>query len=224
MSAALPERVIASANGANTSMVFAGEDPVTGSSYVYLETLGGGMGGRNDRDGKDGVQVHITNTSNLPVEAIEMEYPLRVEEYSLVADSGGAGRWRGGLGLRRVVRPVGHVCEFSGVGERFRRGPPGIFGGEAGEAGVFILRRADGSSENLPGKLTSLSLHPGDAVTVETPGAGGYGNPKERSREKLAEDLYSGKFSRRYIEEHYGADMLSSLQSQGYVKEKPSGA
>jgi N-methylhydantoinase B len=80
MSAALPERVVGSANGANTSMVFAGEDPVTGSPYVYLETLGGGMGGRNDRDGKDGVQVHITNTSNLPVEAIEMEYPLRVEE------------------------------------------------------------------------------------------------------------------------------------------------
>jgi N-methylhydantoinase B len=224
MSTALPERIIASANGANTSMVFAGEDPATGTSYVYLETLGGGMGGRNDRDGKDGVQVHITNTSNLPVEAIEMEYPLRVEEYSLVADSGGAGRWRGGLGLRRVVRPVGHVCEFSGAGERFRRGPPGIFGGEAGKTGVFILQRADGSSENLPGKLTSLILHPGDAVAVETPGAGGYGSPKERSREKLAEDLLSEKFSRRYVEEHYGADMLASLQSQRHIKEKPSAA
>jgi N-methylhydantoinase B len=222
MSAALPERVIASANGANTSMVFAGEDPVTGSSYIYLETLGGGMGGRNDRDGKDGVQVHITNTSNLPVEAIEMEYPLRVEEYSLVADSGGAGRWRGGLGLRRVVRPVGHVCEFSGAGERFRRGPPGIFGGEAGKAGAFILQRADGSRENLPGKLTSLILHPGDAVAVETPGAGGYGSPKERSREKLVEDLRSEKFSRRYVEVHYGSDVLASLQSQWRVKEKPS--
>ena len=224
MSAALPERIIGSANGANTSMVFAGEDPVTGSSYVYLETLGGGMGGRNDRDGKDGVQVHITNTSNLPIEAIEMEYPLRVEEYSLVADSGGAGRWRGGLGLRRVVRPVGHVCEFSGAGERFRRGPPGIFGGGAGKAGVFMLHRADGSTENLPAKLTSLTLHPGDTVAVETPGAGGYGSPKERSQEKLGEDLCSGKFTRRYIEDHYGSDVLASLQSQGHSKEPPSGA
>jgi N-methylhydantoinase B len=213
MSAALPERVIGSANGANTSMVFAGEDPVTGAPYVYLETLGGGMGGRNDRDGKDGVQVHITNTSNLPVEAIEMEYPLRVEEYSLVVDSGGAGRWRGGLGLRRVVRPVGHVCEFSGVGERFRRAPPGIFGGEAGKVGVFTLRRADGSVENLPGKLTNLILHPSDAVAVETPGAGGYGSPKERSREKLAEDLCSEKFTSRYIEDHYGSDMLAFLKA-----------
>ena len=224
MSAVIPERTIASANGANTSMVFAGEDPTTGSPYVYLETLGGGMGGRNDRDGKDGVQVHITNTSNLPVEAIEMEYPLRVEEYSLVVDSGGAGRWRGGLGLRRVVRPVGHVCEFSGAGERFRRGPPGIFGGEAGKAGAFMLLRADGSIENLPGKLTSLILHPGDAVAVETPGAGGYGSPKERSREKLAEDLCSGKFTRRCIENHYGSDMLASQQSPNRIKEKPSAA
>ena len=224
MSAVIPERTIASANGANTSMVFAGEDPTTGSPYVYLETLGGGMGGRNDRDGKDGVQVHITNTSNLPVEAIEMEYPLRVEEYSLVVDSGGAGRWRGGLGLRRVVRPVGHVCEFSGAGERFRRGPPGIFGGEAGRAGAFRLLRADGSIENLPGKLTSLILHPGDVVAVETPGAGGYGSPKERSREKLAEDLCSGKFTRRCIENHYGSDMLASQQSPNRIKEKPSAA
>ena len=224
MSAVIPERTIASANGANTSMVFAGEDPTTGSPYVYLETLGGGMGGRNDRDGKDGVQVHITNTSNLPVEAIEMEYPLRVEEYSLVVDSGGAGRWRGGLGLRRVVRPVGHVCEFSGAGERFRRGPPGIFGGEAGRAGAFRLLRADGSMENLPGKLTSLILHPGDAVAVETPGAGGYGSPKERPREKLAEDLCSEKFTRRCIENHYGSDMLASQQSPNRIKEKPSAA
>jgi N-methylhydantoinase B len=221
MSAALPERVVGSANGANTSMVFAGEDPVTGSPYVYLETLGGGMGGRNDRDGKDGVQVHITNTSNLPVEAIEMEYPLRVEEYSLVADSGGAGRWRGGLGLRRVVRPVGHVCEFSGAGERFRRGPPGIFGGEAGKAGVFTLQRADGSIETLPGKLTSLILHPGDAVVVETPGAGGYGSPKQRSLERLAEDLCSEKFTPRYINDLYGSDVLAVLEASSSVKEPP---
>jgi N-methylhydantoinase B len=205
MSVALPERVIGSANGANTSMVFAGEDPATGSSYVYLETLGGGMGGRNDRDGKDGVQAHITNTSNLPIEAIEMEYPLRVEEYSLVVDSGGAGRWRGGLGLRRVVRPVGHTCEFSGAGERFRRGPPGIFGGQPGKAGAFILRRADGTVETLPGKLTGLRLQPSQAVVVETPGAGGYGSPKERTQEKLAEDLDSEKFTRGYLEDHYGA-------------------
>jgi N-methylhydantoinase B len=88
---ALPEKVIAAANGANTSAVFAGNDPATGRAYVYLETLGGGMGARATKDGKDGVQVGITNTSNLPVEAIEMEYPLRVLAY-LVGFGGGKER------------------------------------------------------------------------------------------------------------------------------------
>src|SRR5262249_4787591 len=110
----MPERAVAAANGANTVAVFTGDHPLTGQRYIYLETLGGGLGGRFAKDGRDGVQVHITNTSNLPVEAIEMEYPLTVEEYSLIADSGGAGRHRGGLGLRRVIRPVGHTCTFSG--------------------------------------------------------------------------------------------------------------
>ena len=79
----LPQAAVGAANGANSMAVFAGVDPDTGGAYVYLETLGGGFGGRDDRDGKDGVQVHITNTSNLPVEAIEMEYPLLVERYGL---------------------------------------------------------------------------------------------------------------------------------------------
>ena len=107
---AFPEKTIAAANGANTTAVFSGTDPRTGQPYLYLETLGGGMGARAMKDGKDGVQVHITNTSNLPIEAIEMEYPLLVEEYSLVADSAGAGQYRGGMGLRRMIRPRAHQC------------------------------------------------------------------------------------------------------------------
>ena len=97
---ALPERVIAGTNGANAAWVFSGVNPTTGQYYVYLETIGGGSGARATKDGLDGVQVHVTNTSNLPVECLEMEYPLFVEEYALVPDSGGAGRYRGGLGIR----------------------------------------------------------------------------------------------------------------------------
>ena len=124
----MPKQITGAANGANTSAVFAGVNPNNGQRYVYLETLGGGMGGRYSKDGKDGVQVHLTNTSNLPVEAIEMEYPLRVEEYSFVENSGGAGKYRGGLGIRRIIRPIAHKCEFSGVGERFKHSPWGVFG------------------------------------------------------------------------------------------------
>ncbi|MEM8976371.1 MAG: hydantoinase B/oxoprolinase family protein, partial [Pseudomonadota bacterium] len=199
----LPDQAIGAANGANTSIVFAGTDPGTGSPYVYLETLGGGMGARSDKDGKDGVQVHITNTSNLPIEAIEMEYPLRVESYGLVEDSGGAGRHRGGLGLRRVVRPIGHVCELNGVGERFRHQPWGIFGGKPGASGRFRLREPDGSIDELPPKTGRRWLSPDQAVIVETPGAGGYGQPATRTAEDLETDQASEKFSAEFMQRHY---------------------
>ena len=200
---ALPDRVVAAANGANTTAVFAGIDPRSGHGYVYLETLGGGMGARSMKDGKDGVQVHITNTSNLPVEAIETEYPLLVEEYSLVPDSGGAGRYRGGAGLRRVVRPVDHDCSFNGVGERFRHQPWGLFGGSAGASGRFFLRQATGETRRLDDKPSDIVVTPKDAVIVETPGAGGYGVPHERDPEQLADDVRSEKFSADYMNTNY---------------------
>ncbi len=200
---ALPEKVIAAANGANTSAVFAGNDPASGKPYVYLETLGGGMGARFTKDGKDGVQAGITNTSNLPVEAIEMEYPLRVLAYGFVEDSGGAGRTRGGLGIRRVVTPVGHNCEFSGVGERFVHQPWGLFGGEPGGTGQFLLTDADGATRRLPNKVR-MPLREGERVTVETPGAGGYGPPAERPAEAVAEDARTGKFSAEVLARAYG--------------------
>lgn len=201
---ALPDRAIGAANGANTSAVFAGIDPRTGRQYVYLETLGGGMGARATRDGKDGVQVNITNTSNLPVEAIEQEYPLRVESYALVEDSGGAGRHRGGLGIRRILRPVGHVCEFNGVGERFRHQPWGIFGGQPGAAGQFAIETDDGQRQSLPPKASGIRLGPDARVIMETPGAGGYGDPAGRTQDARQQDRESGKFSDAWMQRNYG--------------------
>ena len=203
---ALPGRVVAAANGANTTAVFAGTDPRRGAPYVYLETLGGGMGARPDRDGKDGVQVHITNTSNLPVEAIEAEYPLLVEEYGLIEDSGGAGRFRGGAGLRRRVRPVDHACVFNGVGERFSHRPWGLFGGSSGASGRFLLRERDGTLRRLPDKPDEVRLAPEQSLIVETPGAGGYGPPAERDPEGLRADRRSGKFSEAFLDRHYPGD------------------
>jgi N-methylhydantoinase B len=200
---AMPERVVAAANGANTTAVFAGSDPKTGRSYLYLETLGGGIGGRPTHDGKDGVQAHITNTSNLPVEAIEMEYPLLVEEYSLIEDSGGAGEFRGGMGLRRVVRPVDHTCSFNGVGERFRHQPWGVHGGLPGRTGRFLLRGDDCEPIRLDDKPGGVRVGSTQAVVVETPGAGGYGPPANRSAERIEADLESEKFTEPYIEQHY---------------------
>jgi N-methylhydantoinase B len=202
---ALPERAVGAANGATVTAAFYGVDPRSGRSYIYVESLGGGFGGRAAKDGKDGVQVHITNTSNLPVEAIEMEYPLRVESYGLVEDSGGPGKHRGGLGLRRVIRPVGHVTAFNGTAERFVHQPWGVFGGGPGGAGRFQLRRDDGGVEPVADKTSGVAFGPDCAIVIETPGAGGYGPPAERDAAALAEDARSGKFSQGFMARHYGA-------------------
>ena len=200
---ALPDDAVGAANGANTTAVFSGIDPRTGRGYLYLETLGGGFGGRSDRDGKDGVQVHITNTSNLPVEVIEMEYPLRVVSYGLIEDSGGAGTFRGGLGLRRVVTPVDHVSTFNGAGERFRNEPWGIFGGSPGKTGRFFHVKAADEIDELEIKPSGVRLAAGEEIVVETPGAGGYGDPKARAESAIEEDRESGKFSAEFIKRNY---------------------
>ena len=149
------------------------------------------------------MQVNITNTSNLPVEAIEMEYPLRVEEYALVEDSGGAGTYRGGMGIRRSIRPVDHQCEFNGVGERFRNRPWGIFGGKPGAHGAFAIKNDDGIGQSLPAKATCVKLTPSTTVVIETPGAGGYGPPSQRHAAAVTRDRESGKFSKRYLASNY---------------------
>ena len=192
------------ANGANTTAVFSGIDPRNGKPYLYLETLGGGAGGRSDRDGKDGVQVHITNTSNLPIEAIETEYPLRVVSYGFVADSGGAGRDRGGAGLRRVIAPVDHDCTFNGAGERFSHAPWGIFGGGDGRPGRFVLQ-GDGNETVLANKPSAVPLGRDQSIAVETPGSGGYGPAAERTPEAVAEDALSGKYSPDFLDRNYPA-------------------
>ncbi|APH72313.1 hypothetical protein BSQ44_13800 [Aquibium oceanicum] len=168
------DAVTAASNGSNTSAMFYGRDPRTGREYVYFETLGGGSGARRTRDGKDGVQAGLTNTSNLPVEAIETEYPLLVENYNLIEGSGGVGRTSGGRGVVRAIRPLGHATVFSGSGERFRHRPWGIDGGGAGRPGRFYVLR-DGVEEALSEKADRVEVGPADVLVVETPGGGGWG-------------------------------------------------
>lgn len=204
LAAAVPERVVGASNGANTTAVFSGRDPRNGRDYLYFETLGGGFGGRADRDGKDGVQVHITNTSNLPIEAIETEYPLRVVSYGFIEDSGGPGKYRGGGGLQRVIQPVGHECLFNGAGERFRNAPWGVFGGGAGRPGRYVLEGPEGA-RTLDVKPSGVDV-PADArIIVETPGSGGYGPASERDADAVEADRRSEKFTEAYLALHYAA-------------------
>jgi N-methylhydantoinase B len=194
----VPEKVVAACNGAVTASMFAGFDAEKCRHYVYIETQGGGMGARHDRDGLDGVQVHMTNTSNLPVEALENEYPLMVDRLELIPDSGGRGTYRGGMGIRKDIRVVGHTATFSTHADRQLLPPWGLFGGEAGRCGRFVItREATGRTDVLPsGKMSEIILADGDRVSVQTPGAGGWGPVSERPPSLHERDLRQGKVTR----------------------------
>lgn len=196
---AVPEKIIAACNGAVVSTTFSGTNPRTGEFYVYLETLGGGFGARATKDGLDGVQVHITNTSNLPIEGLEMEYPLRVERYELVRDSGGCGKWRGGMGLRRMIRIIGHDCRVDARGTRRLTSPWGLFGGM--EGGRFSIESDAGEPAYNKNKI---ELKHGQVISVVTPGAGGYGDPAERDNDLVKKDLAEDRISKKTAEEIYG--------------------
>jgi N-methylhydantoinase B len=209
----LPDgQAMASCNDVMPSMVFSGPR-AGGGTYVYLETLGGGAGARADMDGMDGIQVHITNTSNLPAEAMEIEYPLLVEEYALVTDSGGAGRYRGGMGIARQIRSLSDsvVCSARCDGARF--GAAGLDGGlEGGRSRVFLnYGRAD--QAQIDNKTSGLSLKAGQSIRLETPGGGGYGAPANRSVADLAEDLRTGKLTPEAALQAYGPALLAQAQA-----------
>lgn len=196
---AIPDRIIAACNGANIASYFSGVDPRTGQYYVYLETIGGGFGARATKDGLDGVQVHVTNTSNLPVECLEVEHPLQVERYELVDDSGGAGKWRGGMGIHRRVRVVGHEARVGVNSTRRLSAPWGLFGG--GEGGKARIAVSEGAA---PMRRGSGVLRPGEAISIVTPGAGGHGDPRERDRALVERDLREGAIPAEAARERYG--------------------
>ena len=136
--------------------------------FTYYETIGGGQGACPEADGPSGVHVAMSNTLSTPVEALELQYPLRVERYGLRLGSGGAGAHRGGDGVIRELRAL-EACRLSIISERRRHAPQGERGGEPGAPGSNLL-----NGEPLPGKVI-LDLAAGDVITIETPGGGGFG-------------------------------------------------
>jgi N-methylhydantoinase B len=188
-----PEEVMASSNDVLPAIVFSGRHRRHNRTYVYLETLGGGAGARLGRDGMDGIQVHVTNTSNLPVEALENEYPLLVEEYGLVPGSGGAGRSRGGLGIARQIRALEDGTVFGCRSDSHLTRAEGVFGGGDGAPGRLVLNSGRPHQQELTSKVSRLVLRAGESMGIETPGGGGAGAPGERKTELREEDGRSGK-------------------------------
>ena len=171
---AAPDRVPA-CSGGTMSNVMLGGTGADGRSWAFYETNGCGMGARPSADGIDGIQCHMTNTLNTPIEAIEREYPLRIVRYELADGTGGAGRRQGGSGLVRAIELVEGSAHATLLADRQTLAPPGALGGESGACGRHELTRDD-VTQRLPAK-TSLDLEPGDVLTIQTPGGGGYGAP-----------------------------------------------
>jgi N-methylhydantoinase B len=182
---------------------FGGRDPRDGERYVYYETVAGGYGGRKDKDGMDAVQTHFQNTANSPIEELETEIPVHIRRYELIEDSGGAGRTRGGLGVRRDYDFYGEHPTFSLLTDRVKSAPWGLFGGHSGDPSEFLLNPGTDEQEPIGSKSTT-DLEPDDLVSLRTPGGGGYGDPLERDPERVLEDVRDDKISAEAAAEEYG--------------------
>ncbi|MEQ9400472.1 MAG: hydantoinase B/oxoprolinase family protein [Longimicrobiales bacterium] len=171
---ALPGRMPALSQGTMNNTTVGGTDPRTGDVFAYYETVGGGMGAGPEGPGLSGVHVHMSNSLNTPVEALEHAYPFRVARYGIRRGSGGAGKHPGGDGLRRDLELLG-PARVALLTERRVRGPAGAAGGAPGAPGENVLVR-DGVETPLPAK-TTFEAEGGDVISIRSPGGGGWGPP-----------------------------------------------
>jgi N-methylhydantoinase B len=203
MSKAVPERVLTSGHDTTNAigMGHLGKD----GYRVYMEVVGGGWGASAGADGADVVDSYIGNCSNVPVEALERDYPfMTVEEYALRRGSSGAGARRGGLGARRVYRILDDGVSFNCYSDRFRIAPWGLFGGRPGEKTRFLVER-EGETIALESKV-NFPLRKGDRLVIEIAGGGGYGDPRTRSREDVESDLREGLITEAEALEVFGLE------------------
>ncbi len=201
MSQVLPTRVVSGSHGQACTCNFTGLHPETKRRFSYIEIQGGGAGARPDKDGPDGQDLHLGRFMNTPVEAAELEHPVMIERYEFIPDSGGAGRFRGGLSLRRDIRFFTDVT-WARYSDRQKFSPQGLFGGKEGARGELILNPGTEKAERQKSKGVS-SLKAGDLLSIRLPGSGGYGDPCDRSAEKVRWDVLNGKVSLEVAQRDY---------------------
>jgi N-methylhydantoinase B len=201
-----PARMIGGLYGNVDGLAIAGNDPRTGQPYVHFSPYAGGWGARADKDGVNGLCPIINgDNSNVPCEVVENRYPLRVERYCLQPDSGGAGRFRGGLGIRIDYRVLSEGATLSASLDRYRVAPPGVFGGGEGALSGLFVDGGDGV-ERPAHKVAGLEVPKGALVSHRTGGGGGYGDPLERDRALVQRDVADGYVSPAAAAEQYGRD------------------
>ena len=173
-----------------------------GQHWVYMDIQEGSYGGRFGKDGLDAVDTLYANTRNNPIEDIESHFPLRVTQYELLEDRGGAGRWRGGLGSAREIEFLDEAgCSLEGDGSVWA--PPGLFGGENGTPGAVLLNRGAADEQELPSKFPYRKATAGDRLCLISPCGGGYGDPLERDRDAVRADIADGYVSRESARDRY---------------------
>ncbi len=197
----VPDRVPAAGEGGNSVVCISGLRK-SRKPFIIVDMLCGAWGGRPDQDGVEAITNPSQNLSNMPVEVMEAEHPVRVEEYAFVPDSCGAGRWRGGVGIKRSYRILADDALLQLRTDRVKFAPYGLAGGKPGGTSRNFLTR-DGETSPLPSKVT-MGVHQGDLITHEQAGGGGFGDPGTRDPALVRQDLADGKITPAYARQHYG--------------------
>ncbi len=200
----VPDRIPAAGEGGNTVVCLSGSRP-DHSPFIIVDMICGAWGGRPGADGIEAITNASQNLSNTPVESLEANHPVRIEAYELIADSCGAGKWRGGLGIRRSYRVLADDAFLQLRADRMKFLPYGLDGGSSAAPARNLMER-DGSVTSLPSK-TSGNMRQGNLVVHEQPGGGGFGNPFERDPQRVAYDVWNGKISAAYARQHHGVEV-----------------
>ena len=198
----IPHRVPAAGEGGSTLAFFTGR--VESEPFVYSELVVGTWGGRPIADGNDGLANPCASMANIPVELAESDWPIMIERYGLVPDSGGAGRYRGGLAVERIWRVLVPGTAVHVRSDRQVHRPYGLAGGLEGAASSTVLLRPDGRLRRMPPMFVEEQLEPGDVLHHRMPGGGGFGDPFEREPEAVAQDVLDEKVSVAAARELYG--------------------
>ena len=199
----VPDRRIAGGSG-SAALVLGGRDLQSNRAFVHYEIFSGGTGARAGKDGVSATAFHLSNCKTAPIEIIESEFPARVERFEMIADSGGPGRWRGGLGFARDYRILTDDVRFSMRTDKHAIAPFGIDRGLAGGKGACIVNREGGEAKRLPSRFGDQPLRANDVVRVERPGGGGLGDPLSRPTGEVVEDVRQGYVSAERARSDYG--------------------
>jgi N-methylhydantoinase B len=202
LSHVVPDRIPAAGEGGNTVVCLSGKND-QGRPYIIVDMICGAWGARPHADGIEAITNASQNLSNTPVETLEAQHPVRVEAYELEADSCGAGRYRGGLGIRRSYRVLADDVLLQLRADRMKFRPYGLRGGGQAAAAQNLLQRGD-TEESMPSKVCR-NIQRNDLVTHVQPGGGGFGDPLSRPLQEVERDVWNHKLSAAFVRQHYRA-------------------